>query len=206
MALLIGLLSRSKTGEGQYIDVAFSDCAVTIPPGRLPDEMLLGRYPCYNIYETKDGRYITLSIREPWFWERLCKLLGREEWIPTIRPEGELREEMFRFFRKVFKEKTQAEWLQILKENDIEFGPLNLTVEELKSDPHLKAREMVLEFPDPVTGGTRYEPGFVFKFSGTPAELRWGPTLVGAHTEAVLRELGYSDGELAQLRESGAIA
>ena len=122
MALMMGLLDRSKRGQGQYIDVAFTDVAVTIPPGRMADPGLRGRYPAYQTYETRDGRYLTLSTREPWFWERLCKLIGREDWLPHINPEGALRDEMFASFRDFFKGRTLAEWMVALKAADLQFG------------------------------------------------------------------------------------
>jgi len=204
-ALFIGLLHKARTGKGQYIDVAFSDASVSIPPGRLEDEMLCGAYPCHNIYECQDGKYLTLSTREPWFWERLLKVLGREDWLPHQRPQGKLREEMFDHFRKAFKSKPRDEWLKILKEADCQFGPVNLTVEDLRNDPHLRAREMVLEARDPVTGEQTFMPGFALKMSETPAKLWRGPSLMGADTEDVLREIGYGQQEIARLRQTGAI-
>ena len=205
MAVLMGLVGRSRTGEGQYIDVAFTDVSVTIPPGRMDEKGLRGHYPAYQIFETKDGRYLTLSTREPWFWERLCKLMGREDWISHIQPRGALNEEMFVFFRKFFKGKTLAEWLPVLNEHDLQFGPVNRTVEELRADPHLQARGMVLEVKDPRTGDVKYEPGFALKFSQTPAELLWDPILMGADTKAVLGELGYAEEEIVALRQSGVV-
>lgn len=205
MALLMGLLERSRSGEGQYIDVSFTDVSVTVPPGRRPDEGLYGRYPMYNIFETKDGRYIALAIREQWFWERLCKLLGREDYIPHSRPEGSLRDEMFAFFRAAFKERTLAEWQTALLEVDTEFAPVNRTMEEMLADPQLKAREMVLEFTDPLTGEPTYEAGFPLKFSRTPGALRRGPTVMGADGDEILAGLGYSPEQITALRTSGAI-
>lgn len=205
MALLMGLLGSAKTGRGQYIDVAFTDVSVTIPPGGMADEGLRGPYPAYQVYETKDGRYLTLSVREPWFWERLCKLMEHEEWISHIRPQGAQREEMLAFFRQYFKGKTLTEWLQVLRENDLQFGPLNRTIEEMAADPHLRAREMVLETTHPVTGARSYEPGFAFKFSATPASVHRGPTTMGSDTADVLRELGYSSADVSAMRQAGMV-
>lgn len=206
MALLMGLLGRSQGGQGQFIDVAFCDVSVTIPPGGSADRAMRGYYPAYSVYETKDGRYLALSIREPWFWERVCRLVGKEEWVPHIRPKGDLREEMFRHFRDFFKARTLAESTELLREQDVTFGPVNRTVEELRDDPHLQAREMVLQTLNPLTGEAAYEPGFALKFAGTPASLRRGPTAMGSDTGAILEELGYDDAATRGLRESGAIA
>ena len=206
MSILMGLLARSKGAPGQYIDAAFTDVAVTIPPGRMDDEGLRGHFPLYQIFETKDGRYLTMSTREPWFWDRLCQLAETQDWIPHINPKGALNEEMFSFFREFFKGKSLQEWMVVLKDHDVQFGPVNRTVEDLRADPHLQAREMVIEVEDPRDGTKLHQPGFALKFSDTAAELKWGPTLMGSDTPAIFEELGYTGGELAALREAGVTA
>jgi crotonobetainyl-CoA:carnitine CoA-transferase CaiB-like acyl-CoA transferase len=113
---------------------------------------------------------------------------------------------MFNHFRHVFKAKTLAEWVQILIEHDIEFGPVNSTVEHLWQDPHMQARQMLFETTDPSTGQKQYEPGFSMKFAGTPAEKRRGATPMGSDTEDVLTELGYTTEQQASLRDNGVIA
>ena len=102
--------------------------------------------------------------------------------------------------------KTLDEWLGLLRENDQQYGPVNRTIEELAADPHLQAREMLLDVTHPVTGKQRYEPGFALKFSRTPAALSRSPTLMGTDTEAILRELGYDDAQIAALNEAGVTA
>ena len=206
MSILMALLRRAKDGNGQYIDVAFTDVSVTMPPGGAEDWSLRGTDPAYNVYETSDGRYLTLSIRESWFWERFCTLLGKEEWIQHPRPDGALRKEMFSHIAEVVRGKTLSEWLDALRENDQQYGPVNQTIQDLAADPHLKAREMLLEVTHPVTGKHRYEPGFALKFSRTPAALMRGPTLMGEDTEAILRELGYDAAQIAAMNEAGVTA
>ena len=206
MAILMALVSRGKSGRGQYIDVAFCDVSVTIPPGGLDDWSLRGGHPAYNVYRTQDGRYLTLSIREPWFWERFCRLIGKEEWIPHENPEGSLRDEMFAYIRDLVAQRTLDEWLEALEENDQQFGPVNASIEEVARDPHLRARNMVLEVDHPVTGKKRYEAGFGMKFSRTPAELRRGPTLMGSDTGDILTELGYDSDAIESLKAGGVVA
>ncbi len=206
MALLTGLLGRSKNGLGQYIDVSFTDVSISIPPGGgMNDEMLKGAYPAYNVYETKDGRYLSLSTREPWYWEKLCNFLGRPDYLPHFRPSPAVKDEMFATFRGFFKQKTLAEWVPLLMEADLQFGPVNTTVEQLRDDPHLKAREMILELSHPSSDAKIYEPGFALKFSKTPAEVRHGPTIMGSDNDAILKELGYSDSDIAALHETKAV-
>ncbi|MFN8558141.1 MAG: CoA transferase [Dehalococcoidia bacterium] len=112
MTILTALVAQERLGIGQYLDVSYLDAAITLP-NRHWDEMLAGYYPCYNVYECADGAWVALGIREPWFWQRMCKLIGREEWSATQRPQGELRDEMFAHFRATFRTKTRAEWTQL---------------------------------------------------------------------------------------------
>ncbi len=211
IALLMGLLYSQRSGKGEYIDVAFSDVAIaafpggSLMPGGTTDPNMRGGHPCYNIYETKDGRYLTLGVREPWFWQRLCQLFGRDDWLPHQRPEGAIKDEMFAIFRETFKSKTLAEWLKILEENDNQFGPVNETVEQIANDAHYKAREMVIEVTDPFSGEKRKQTGFVFKLSNNPATLRFGPNLMGAETLDILHELGYDQASISRLKEANVI-
>ena len=199
IALLMGLLHHAKTGHGQFIDVAFSDSVIQLPPG---GEMR-GDHPAYNIYECKDGEYISLGTIEPWFWERLCQVMGREDLIPCQRPEGILGKEVMAFFRETFKTRTQAEWFKLLSEADIVASPIHRTTEAVVNDPHNRARNIILEVEELGTGKKRPQAGFALKFSDTPATLRWGLTPEGGHTREILGELGYSDVEVAELVENG---
>ena len=100
---------------------------------------LTGHNPCYAVYETKDGKYVTVGALEEHFWRNLCVQLGVEEFIPDQFTEGPRREEMFRVIRAKFKQKTQAEWLAQLDPIDICFGPVN-TIGEALRDPQVHAR------------------------------------------------------------------
>jgi crotonobetainyl-CoA:carnitine CoA-transferase CaiB-like acyl-CoA transferase len=190
MALLMALLERERSDRGQYVDVSFTDVAVQIPPGRMPEEALRGAHPAYNLYETKDHRYLALAIREPAFWKRFCDLIGRREWAAHQRPEGPLREEMFEFVRELFKTRPLSEWVEILRREDIAFGPVNRTVEELAADPQLAEREMLRGTVDPITGETSVEPGLALKFSRTPGAIARDRTVMGSDTEEIIEELG----------------
>lgn len=205
MALLMGLLHQAGTGEGQYIDVSFADATLKVDEGFRDAKMLEGSYPCYNIYETADRRFLTISIQEPWFWERLCRLVGRPDWAPHLRPEESLREEMLAFFRSLLKSRPLHEWLGIFSAEGIPSGPVNRTVRELVEDPQLRARAMIVEFEDPTTGDAIYAAGPSLKFSATPATQWRGPTTLGSESEEILAELGYSGGALDRLRAAGAM-
>lgn len=216
IGILIALLARERTGRGQFVDVSILDGLLSWLTGRAgrffatgesprPGEMpLAGLQPSYNIYQTKDGGYISLGVLEPWFWERLCRALGREDLVPWQGASGEKGEEIFAFFRDTFRTRTKEEWFRLLREQDIEVAPVQSFVEAF-SDPHVLHRQMVVEVEHPLFGRSR-QVGIPIKFSETPGQIRTPAPLLGQHTEEILRALGYGPEEIADLRRTGAIA
>lgn len=201
-AILAALVARERMGIGQYLDVSFLDPAVTLPGSHL-DDMLLGAYPCYRIYECADSRFVALGIREPWFWERFCRFLGKDEWIEHQRPEGALREEMQAFFDAAFRSRPRDEWVQIFLEHDIEGAPVNQG-DDILADPQIAEREMVVDVED-AAGGPARQLGSSLKLSRTPWRLDRPFTRLGADTDAVLGELGIDEAWRTTLRADGVI-
>jgi crotonobetainyl-CoA:carnitine CoA-transferase CaiB-like acyl-CoA transferase len=165
--------------------------------------MLTGRHPCYAIYETADGRHVTVGALEPHFWRTLCERLGVPEFAERQFAEGEERERMFERLRARFREQTMVEWVEQLADLDICFGPV-ATLGEMFADPQVRHRQMVTEMPDG-RGGRQRTLGNPIKLSETPPALRTAPPRLGEHTDAVLAGLGYSAGDIAGLRERGVV-
>jgi crotonobetainyl-CoA:carnitine CoA-transferase CaiB-like acyl-CoA transferase len=214
VGILAALTAREQTGRGQMVDISMLDgaaawnvCHQTIHwySGQLPrrgKEQLTGYWPCYHVYETRDGRFVTVGAYEPHFWTTLCRHFGREDFIPDQFSEVR-RDEMLRFFEAAFREQTMAEWLEELGAKDICFGPV-LDIEEAYQDPQLRHRGMIVEMDTP-SGSRRYI-GSPIKLSETPPAVRTPPAVLGEHTDEVLRGLGYGAGDIAALREQGVIA
>lgn len=215
VGVLAALMARERTGRGQYVDLAMTDGVVSLlsaeaslyfltgivpRPGKA---LTTGLVPYINVYETKDGRYITVACLEPQFWENLCRVLGREDFVPYQHAEGEKREEIFSFFRETFLTKTRDEWFELLREKEICIAPV-YTLDEAFSDPQLRHRQMIVEIDHPKLGKVK-QVGISIKLSDTPGQMRHAGTPPGEHTDEVLLRLGYSSKEVEDLRQKGVI-
>jgi crotonobetainyl-CoA:carnitine CoA-transferase CaiB-like acyl-CoA transferase len=215
IGILLAVIMRERTGKGQYIDISMMDGSVAMLPfmanlywegGMVPgrgNTMLTGRYPCYSVYETKNGQYISLGALERRFWVALCKKLGREDFIPYQFAEGEKREEIFYFLRKTFSQKTRPEWMEELKELDICFGKI-LDLPEVFQDPQVRHRGLIAEYVHPTKGKINLLAPAV-KMSEVSWEVQVPPASFGEHTEEVLKKLGYGEGEIEDLKREGVI-
>ncbi|MGQ9693697.1 MAG: CaiB/BaiF CoA transferase family protein [Thermodesulfobacteriota bacterium] len=215
LGIMAALIYRQKSGQGQYIDIAMLDGLIAMLPflatlcWESTEELkgittlLSGRFPCYNIYETKDGQYISIGALEHRFWVNLCRKLGREDFIPYQFASGEKREEIFRFLQNTFQQKTREEWMMELRDVDVCLGKV-LSLDEALNDPQVKHRKMVVEFLDSQKGRQRYLASPI-KLSATPPSIWQAAAEFGEHTEEVLRELGLGQAEIKKLKEEGVV-
>jgi crotonobetainyl-CoA:carnitine CoA-transferase CaiB-like acyl-CoA transferase len=215
IGILAALFARQTTGKGQYIDISMMDGIVAMLPfpasllwgmGKTPqrgDTLLSGRFPCYSVYETKDGQYISLGALEPRFWAELCRNLGREDYIPLQYEEGEKRAEIFSFLGRKFKEKTREEWMAELKDLDVCFGKI-LDLAETFKDPQVRHRKLVTEFVDDRKGKMKLLSPPI-KMSETSPDIRRAPADFGEHTGEVLREMGFNGEEIEQMKREGVV-
>ncbi|MDH4068732.1 MAG: CoA transferase [Dehalococcoidia bacterium] len=223
LGISVALVARNKTGKGQYVDMAYMDGAISLMNwfncGYLLDGSMLkrgeswlhGAYPYYGVYETKDGKYITIGCLEPHFWENLCRLLGREEYIPYRfalehtfhKPEGEKWHEIRSSLKQVFLTRTRDEWFELLIRNDVPAGKV-YTPDEVFSDPQVLHRQMVIEVEHPTLGKIK-QVGIAPKLSSTPGKVRSLSPLPGEHTDEILQGLGYKQRDIKNLRQEGVV-
>ena len=214
IGVLAALVARSQTGRGQYVDISMMDGSLALlaqafstffanhKVPRRGETINDGGIPNYNVYLTKDDKYITIAAIEPWFFANLCRALGREDFIPH-EYDSSKRPEIARTFTEIFKTKTRDEWFEILSKSDICAGRM-LTLDEVPNDPQVLARNMIVEVEAP--GGKKVKQvGVSAKFSDTPASIRSLAPQLGQHTDEILGELGYAKDDISRWRESGAI-
>ena len=213
-SILAAVIARGNTGRGQYVDIAMSDGVTSLlafpasqyfAAGLVPKpgvEMLNGGAPYYAVYQCSDGKWLSIGCIEPWFWSELCKALDCEEYIPE-QMNREKHPEIFDALQTKFREKTRDEWFQGLRRRDICVGPV-YTLDEVFEDPHVQARGMVTEVQHPEFGTVK-QVGVGPKFSDTPGAVRTTAPKRGEHTADLLRECGYSDAEIEDMKASGIV-
>jgi crotonobetainyl-CoA:carnitine CoA-transferase CaiB-like acyl-CoA transferase len=164
-------------------------------------ELLNGGAPSYYSYECADGKWLSIGCLEPWFWAELCKAMGCEQFIPE-QMNREKYPEMFDYLKAKFKERARDEWFEDLRQHDICVAPV-LALDEVFQDPHVLARGMLAELPHPEFGAVR-QVGVGPKLSDTPGAVRTFAPKRGEHTDALLREAGYTDADIEEMRAANA--
>jgi crotonobetainyl-CoA:carnitine CoA-transferase CaiB-like acyl-CoA transferase len=213
--ILAALLRRQSTGEGAYCDVSITDAAFEInkmaigaflaskEEPRRGEAFYSGMYPWYDIYETKDGKFVSVGAVEPYFYENLCRTIGREDLVDQ-QFAVDRREEIRKEFTETFKSKTCADWVALFEGVNACFTPVN-SAGEAADDRQMRARGMVTEVEHPVHGKVTIV-GTMLKLDGQPLDVRSWNLWPGQHTDEILEEHGYSSNQIAELREKGVAA
>jgi len=215
-SIVTALLARERLGEGQFIDVPMMDGALTwnclrwgkyLGDGEIPypgDGMLNHGFACYNIYETRDGRHMSLGAIEPQFWKSFCEAATHPEWNqPNYFEPGPHQQVLQQELASFFRQKTQAEWVVHFEHADCCCEPIK-NLAEMMDDPDMRARQMVVDMVHESWGAYR-QMGIAAKFSLTPGVIKTHAPELGEHTRAILEELGMPLVEIEALQAKGAI-
>lgn len=214
VAVLAALTHRTRTGEGQYIDLSMTDTILSwMSPeiarsglaGPTDTRPLLSGLPHYQVFKTADGEAITLGIvYEPHFWHRLCDLLGWPEWREWDT-EGRMQHapDIQARLETVFASATRQEWDEKLQAADIPCGPV-YRLDELPNDPQFQIREPFFELTN-ANGETSRQTRPPYRFSGLPDHGMAPPPILGEHTHQILTEAGFSAGEIGDFINRGVI-
>ncbi|TFH25394.1 MAG: CoA transferase, partial [Myxococcales bacterium] len=153
----------------------------------------------YNVYETADGKYVSVGSIESQFYAELLRLTGLEGEDLPQQLDATSWPAMRERLATIFKSKTRQEWCDIMEGTDVCFAPV-LSLAEAPEHPHMKARATFIE----VDGVT--QPAPAPRFSRTPGEVRCPPRLAGHDTGELLAEAGYSQEEIAALERDAVVA
>ena len=215
MGILSALLRRERTGEGQYLDVAILDSLTPflslvmsqyMANGIIPkrgESLVGGGYASYNIYETADGKYLSLGCLEEKFWKEFCKAVEREDLIDDQYAPSPRREELIEETRSIFLQKPREEWINLFEQYTICCSPVN-SLEEVVRDPQIQHRGLWFSYEHP-TDGTIPQQRFPVKYSEDQPGVRCHPPGLGEHTREILRQVGYTDGEIEDFYKRGVV-
>jgi alpha-methylacyl-CoA racemase len=206
-----GILEAQKSGKGQVVDVAMVDGVASLMTAiygmhgagiwtneRGTNVLDTGAH-YYDVYETRDGKHISIGSIEAKFYEELLERSGlKNEELPrqNDRPSWPRMKERL---KTLFLAKTRDEWCKIMEGTDICFAPV-LSMDEAPQHPHNQLRGTFV-VQDGVT-----QPAPAPRFSRTPSAIQCPPAVPGEHTDEALRDWGFSSTELEKLRNCGAIA
>jgi len=214
-SILAALRRRDATGKGEFVDVSIFDTAVSLMvlnfarylgTGEIPvpgETLVTGQWPFYNIYETKDGRWLSVAAVEPKFWSRLIRLLGLEEFEEEQFADEPTRGRAIKAFRAAFRARSLQEWTAVLGREDLPWAPVR-SLPEVVRDPQVLARGLLVD-ADLGPLGRRKVLGHPARFDGLSQDASGPVPSKGQHTVEVLRELGYRSGDIARLQQRGVL-
>jgi crotonobetainyl-CoA:carnitine CoA-transferase CaiB-like acyl-CoA transferase len=205
--LLAAIIQRGRDGKGQLVDVSMLDGSFSLAamvfsgvetgverpePGKM---FLNGRLPCYGIYETSDGRYMSLGALEPKFWQNFCRAVSR----PDLANNQFGGADVVNLVRELFATKTQKEWIDLMKDHDACCEPV-LGLDEAADSELIRARGMISER----AGAARQIAG-PLRLSGSPLPEELPAPDLGEHTAEILSTIGVNEDELKSLAAMGVI-
>lgn len=209
--MVCALLEAARSGAGQVVDAAMVDGASTLMAmtyaafqsgfwsNARGSNLLDGGAHFYGVYETSDGKYISIGSIEPQFYTLLLEKLGIDPATLPHQMDPRHWDALRARFDAVFRTRTRAQWCDLMEGTDICFAPV-LALDEVAHHPHAQARAAFLH-QDGV-----WQPAPAPRFSRTAPDTPTAPVSAGEHTEEILAALGVTEAALADLRSAGVIA
>jgi alpha-methylacyl-CoA racemase len=210
LGIIAALVERGHSDAGQVVDAAMIDGSALLAtafygyaqtgawsPERGTNIVDSGA-PFYDVYETADGRWLSVAAMEPHFYAALLEILGLAgEELPDQNDEARWPEMKDRF-ANIIRSRTRDQWCDAAEGVEACIAPV-LDVDELEHDPHLAARETF------VRRDGLLQPTPAPRFSRTPATLSHRPPVPGEHTSEALKDWGFPPERIAELQRVGAV-
>ena len=218
IAILAALIARERTGRGQHVDTSLFEAGLAFGVWETTELWWSGRIPQrlgsahrmsapYQAVRTSDG-YITIGAFTDKLWGAAAAALGHPEWTDDPRfsvsaARLENRDALIAAIEEVTAGTPSADVVERLVGAGVPAGPV-ANYAQAVDDPQTLAREMIVTADHPLAGTIKMI-GTPFKMSGTPTSVRRPPPTLGQHNEEVLRELGYDEAEIDELRRESVI-
>ncbi len=212
------LLARERSGHGQRVDIGMLDTTAALLTYQAANWFATGETPKrqgnrhatiapYETFTTQDGE-IVIAVGNDEIWKRFCAVMGLPELANDARfTTNKDRMANYDAMRppidRLFRTATCAEWIARLNAAGVANGEVR-DIGQMLSDPQLAARNMIETLLHPTIGATRVI-GAPIKLSKDPASVRTPPPVLGQHTDAVLREIGYDAATIARLKEKRVV-
>ncbi|ETN88847.1 CaiB/BaiF CoA-transferase family protein [Thermus sp. NMX2.A1] len=217
VAVLSALYEREKSGLGQHIDLSLFDVGLFALANLGESYLLTGKPPKrlgnahaqivpYGAFPAADG-WLVLAVGNDEQFARLCQVLDLPDLLARFSTNAkrvEARKEVVEAISQVLKTQPRAHWLERFREKGIPAAPVNDLAEAFQ-DPQAQARGAIWTLPHPLLEALPTLANPLRFLSRTPASPSLPPPLLGEHTEAVLREAGYTPEEVARLVEKGVV-
>lgn len=213
LSIVSALLHKESGGGGQHIDVAMTDVVLSMATGQewmfgadenTPDELFTPpedmNHPSNNVYETKDGEFITIACVEEKFWRRFLDHIDRPELQDYRYAFGDDKEYAIGEIEAEIRSKTRDEWDEIFGET-IPYAPV-IDFEDVPDHPYIQSREVIKAMD--IEGGEMPMIGLPFETTAEIDEMREGAPNLGEHTEEVLGRVRNEE-EIEQLRRDDVI-
>ncbi|ASN06236.1 CaiB/BaiF CoA transferase family protein [Virgibacillus necropolis] len=199
VGILLALLERKNSGEGQFVDISMLDGVIswlqTLLPNYLShhtesnrgEQMLAGGLAAYAVYETKDARFLSVGALEPKFWGAFCLAIERSDFIPLLQAPLQEQYRLKYEIQTIISKKTLADWLTIFSSLEACVSPV-LSFDEMIEDPQVIARGMIQTMKHNTVGETK-QVGTPIKLSRTPGGIRTLAPKLGEHTAEFMEEM-----------------
>lgn len=218
-AILGAYIGKLKSGKGQYLETSLLEAGLAwthwesgayFGSGELPTATGTRhrRSTPYQAYKTQDG-YVTVGGNNNKLWTAFCtSVCAKPEWLtdPRFNPLSQRLkniDELEREIEAVFASHPTAHWVEKLDAAGVPGGPV-YTYDQILGDPHIKAREMVVEIDHPKIGRMK-SLGIPVKSTGELLSIRHAAPWLGQHSDEVLKSVGYSAGDLEALHGEGVL-
>lgn len=214
MAVIAALVNRLRRGEGAYLDVAITDGVLNLTSLYIDEylatgvetgpgsTLLTGKFACYGVYATRDGKAVAVGAIETRFFGNLCRLLGLEQYAP-LQYDASRQDEIKAAFRAAFLARDRDEWTALLAGENTCVTPV-LSIPEITQSEHFAARNTFMQAHHPVHGDFR-QLGPVLAGNARDLPTHEVAAPAATDTDAVLAAAGFAAAEIARLRETGVV-